>query len=425
MFELPAPGPTGVRIAGDRYQWLVAWQGCVTALLNVAQDEPNPVVAIGVEVTGAGNVDDVVLYRKEPPHTYMQVKYATDSSTPVNEEYLLKPSDRGGPSILRKLALAWQQLTKDGTPVDLALLTNRSPDAEDPLVQLRKSETQLLLPKAAQQGPNSKRGQARKRWAEGAGLSEEQLMQLLQVLRFDLARDVTHLQMHLQTLMLAAGLRSNEKAMNVGADWVARQVIAGHRQISLADVQKAIKDLRLEAGPPHAVLSISDLTAANVVTPCTTVEAVAPADWKQEGWSQEDDDFFVPRVNALAETVRGLTLPSRQLLAWCVAQKRVVSLAEVAERMSQPEERIRLLVHQLSEFYLADIYEDEWPYPIRLLTRWRSDGAGPELFTDWSSFWEDLRDHMAQRTDASLEDVIVGLDFSLLDGPSGTESRTH
>ncbi|GHH30364.1 3,4-dihydroxy-2-butanone-4-phosphate synthase [Streptomyces lanatus] len=148
----------GCPYPGDRYQWLVAWQGCVTAVLNAAQDAPNPVVAVGVEVTGVGNVDDVVLYRKEPPHTYMQVKYATDSSTPVNEDYLLKPSDRGGPSILHKLASAWQQLTKDGAPVDLALLTNRSPDAADPLVQLRRSETQLLLPKAAQQGQNSKRG---------------------------------------------------------------------------------------------------------------------------------------------------------------------------------------------------------------------------------------------------------------------------
>ncbi|MEU8756603.1 hypothetical protein AB0C88_39565 [Streptomyces chartreusis] len=61
----------------------------------------NPVVAVGVEVDDAGYLDDVVLYRQAPPHTYVQVKYAADSSTPVNEDYLLKPSDRGGPSILR------------------------------------------------------------------------------------------------------------------------------------------------------------------------------------------------------------------------------------------------------------------------------------------------------------------------------------
>lgn len=158
---------------------------------------PNPVVAVGVEVDDAGNLDDVVLYRQAPPQPYMQVNYAADSSTPVKEDYLLKPSDRGGPSILRKMAQAGQQLTKDGAPVDLALPSNRSPDSEDPLVSLRDARTQLLVPKAAQQGPKSKKGQARTRWAEGAGLSEEMLLDLLRVLRFDLARDVMHLHEHL------------------------------------------------------------------------------------------------------------------------------------------------------------------------------------------------------------------------------------
>ncbi|MFJ7181059.1 SAVED domain-containing protein [Streptomyces massasporeus] len=220
---------------------------------------PNPVVAVGVEVDSVGNVDDVVLYRRTPPHTYMQVKYAADSSTPVNEDYLIKLSDQGGPSILRKLAQAWQQLTEDGMPVDLALLSNRSPDAEDPLISLRDSRTQLLVPKAAQQGPRSKKGQARARWAAGAGLSEDGLLDLLKVLRFDLARDVMHLHEHLQMLMFAAGLRFGEEAMHAGADWVARQVADGQRRLSLTDVREGIRSLRLEAGSSRAVLSVATL----------------------------------------------------------------------------------------------------------------------------------------------------------------------
>ncbi|MGX5210282.1 hypothetical protein ACWKT3_16555 [Streptomyces violaceus] len=214
---------------------------------------------MGVEVDDAGNLDDVVLYRQVPPHTYMQVKYAADSSSPVNEDYLLKLSDRGGPSILRNMAQAWLQLTEDGTPVDLALLSNRSPDAEDPLISLRDSRTQLLIPKAAQQGQRSKRGQARRRWADGAGLSEERLLYLLKVLRFGLARDVMHLHEHLQMLMFAAGLRFSEEAMHAGADWVARQVADGQRRLSLADTKEAIRVLRLEAGSSRPVLSIATL----------------------------------------------------------------------------------------------------------------------------------------------------------------------
>ncbi|MEU4898719.1 SAVED domain-containing protein [Streptomyces sp. NPDC044780] len=259
MPDLPAPSSTGVRIAGDRYQWLVAWQGCVTAVRDEALRVPNPVVAVGIEVDGVGNVDDVVLYRQEPPHTYIQVKYAADSSSPVNEEYLLKPSDQGGPSILRKVAQAWQQLAGDGTPVDLVLLSNRSPDAGDPLISLRDSRTQLLVPKAAQQGPRSKKGHARSRWAAGIGLSEDELLDLLKVLRFDLSRDVMHLHEHLQMMMFAAGLRFDEQAMHAGADWVARQVADGQRTLSLADIRGTIRSQNPEAGSSRAVLSVATL----------------------------------------------------------------------------------------------------------------------------------------------------------------------
>ncbi|MFE2449894.1 hypothetical protein ACFXDF_49090, partial [Streptomyces sp. NPDC059426] len=81
MPDLPVPSSTAVRIAGDRYQWLAAWQGCVAAVRDAALRASNPVVAVGVEADDAGNLDDVVLYRQVPPHTYMQVKYAADSST--------------------------------------------------------------------------------------------------------------------------------------------------------------------------------------------------------------------------------------------------------------------------------------------------------------------------------------------------------
>ena len=66
---LPQPTPTGVRIAGDRYQWLHVWRACLEVLR--ASSDPiahtNPAIAVGVEADGAGNtVDDAVLYRHEP-----------------------------------------------------------------------------------------------------------------------------------------------------------------------------------------------------------------------------------------------------------------------------------------------------------------------------------------------------------------------
>ncbi len=259
MASLPAPSATGVRIAGDLYQWQLAWQGCVTAVRDASIHTPNPVVAVSVELDDAGNLDDVVLHRATPPHTYAQVKYTVDSSSPVNEDYLLKPSDSGGPSILKKIARTWRQLTADGTPVDLALISNRAADSGDPLVSLRDSRTQLLMPKAGQQGPRSARGTARRRWAVGADLTEAELRDLLEVLRFDLARDPTHLYDHVQSLMLATGLRPDDTAIHIGADWVARQVRDGQRTLTLTAITEAIDSLQLKAGPTRAVVSIATL----------------------------------------------------------------------------------------------------------------------------------------------------------------------
>jgi hypothetical protein len=84
---------------------------------------------------------------------------------------------------LPKLARAWEQLIQDETPVDLALLSSRSPAAGDPLICLRVRSfwCRRRLGRAALQG--------RARWAERSGLSEERLLELLTVPRFDLARD--------------------------------------------------------------------------------------------------------------------------------------------------------------------------------------------------------------------------------------------
>ncbi|MFD8615314.1 hypothetical protein ACFV09_41615 [Streptomyces sp. NPDC059631] len=193
----------------------------------------------------------------------------------------------------------------------------------------------------------------------------------------------------------------------------------GRNFYSVRDLQemKRKHESRFRRALTQVEQEIGDLTVTNVVVPCTTLAGIAPADW-----TQEDVDYFLPKVNELADIVRGLTQPSRQLLAWRVAQVLPVGIAEVADRMGQSRERIMELVEQLSRFRLAAIEEDEWPYTLVLLTAWRSDGVGPELFADWPEFWDELRSYMADRTGACLEDVIVGLDFSLLDGHCGTQT---
>ncbi|GAA4300089.1 SAVED domain-containing protein [Actinomadura luteofluorescens] len=259
MTHLPAAGPTSVRTTGDYYQWLVAWEACLSLLRETAARSHNPVRAVGVELEGVGNLDDVVLLRDAPPNTYKQVKYAVDSATPVNEDYLTKPSVNGGPSILTKIARTWKMLTADSGSADLRLVTNRAADPEDVLMAGRDARTGLLIPKAAMGGARSNRGKARARWAQEAGLTEAELIDLLSVLRFDLPLDMVWYQENLRLLMAVTGLRHDQRALEEGATWVAKVVREGRREFTLTMVEAAVAKLDLKAGPARAVLSIATL----------------------------------------------------------------------------------------------------------------------------------------------------------------------
>jgi len=256
---LPAPSATGVRTAGDRFQWLVAWEACVDALQGAAAGVDNPTVSVGVEVDGVGNLDDVVIIRTRAPHAYKQVKYTVDSRTPVNTAYLTDPSSAGGPSILQKIASAWRELSRPGVPIELAIVTNRQADPEDQLVAGRDSRTRLLLPRAAEGGPGSAVGKARAQWGTAAGISEAELLELLAVLDFDLGHDVEHLARTVKLTMAVAGLRSDEMALNTGLDWIAQQVIAGRREFTVGDIRDVVDTRAIRIEDARAIVSIATL----------------------------------------------------------------------------------------------------------------------------------------------------------------------
>jgi hypothetical protein len=237
----------------------VAWEACVAALLDFARGADDPIVGIGVEVDGVGNLDDVVIRRGRPPHTYKQVKYAVDSTTPVNTAYLTDPSSTGGPSILAKIATTWRALRVAGEPMELAIVTNRQADRGDLLVAGRDSRTRLLLPRAAAGGPLSARGRARAQWAGAAGLSEADLLDLLGVLQFDLGLDPERLEQVVSLEMTVAGLCGDAAAVNSGIDFVVEQVIAGRRELTLGAIQEAIEARQLRVDSARAIVSIATL----------------------------------------------------------------------------------------------------------------------------------------------------------------------
>ncbi len=282
------PSASGVRIAGDDYQWLHAWRSCLEALHeNLTGNAANPIVAVGVEEPGVGNGDDVVLHRTQPPNTYTQVKYAVDNRTAVNLEYLTTSC------ILRTMYKTYARLTADGTPVEMRLITNRNADPNDILVTDRDGRDGRLVPRAAQGGPKSDRGKARAAWAAEAQTDEDHLLDLLAHLHFDIAYDLDRLRRDVSLLMTASGLRSDPAAVALGVDWVSKQVIAGHRRLTLNGIKSAITNL--QAGSPWTTISVAtiahdylaDQAAVSIdwvdhmsgTTEWTRVEPAPPATW--------------------------------------------------------------------------------------------------------------------------------------------------
>ncbi|MBY4226748.1 SAVED domain-containing protein [Rhodococcus fascians] len=263
------PSSSGVRIAGDHYQWLHAWRACMEALYqDLTKNMHNPIVAVGVEAPGVGNVDDVVRYRAQPPNAYTQVKYAVDNKIAVGLSYL---DDEG---ILGKMVTAHKNLTADGTAVELRLATNRTGDPTDLLLQQRDGRDKRLLPRAAEGGSKSAMGKARAAWATAAGTNEAALLSFLDDFYLDIAYDLPSLRSDVGLLMTANGLRSDEKSVDLGSDWVAKQVIAGHRNLTLDDIKNAVTVLGLNAGSPWTTVSIATIKHDDVAD-----QAAVSIDW--------------------------------------------------------------------------------------------------------------------------------------------------
>ena len=239
------PSAVGARVAGDDYQWLHGWRVCMEMLHeHITSKTANPITAVGVEVPGVGNFDDIVAYRVQPPHTYMQVKYAVDHRTPVNLAYL------DAESILAKMVKAHRDLTTEKTPVDMRLVSNRSVDPTDILMKDLEGRDRRIVPRALQGSAKSDRGKARTAWAAVAEVNETALIAFLNELHFDISYNVDSLHKEVSLLMTANGLRCDAIAVLLGQAWVRDQVVAGHRRLTIEDVQQAITDLDLHAGSP-------------------------------------------------------------------------------------------------------------------------------------------------------------------------------
>ncbi|MFE9748314.1 SAVED domain-containing protein [Saccharothrix saharensis] len=250
----PAAGPpsrSGVRRSGDHYQDLVTWG----AALRVIQPRQQ-FTGLEMEINGVGNVDDIVLRHLTAGDHYSQVKWATNPALLVDDTFLTQRKTKNSKSVLEKIFASYRKLRDPGRPPRLELLTNRVLDPQDPLLGKVDGRTDLLVPHARLAAPGTAAGSRVTAWAEHVGASRDHILEMFDHLVFRTGLTVSSERDRAQTLMVAAGLRHDDEALDAGITAVAGWIRDGAKSLSADELHHRVAELGLHQDDPRAILLV-------------------------------------------------------------------------------------------------------------------------------------------------------------------------
>lgn len=250
----PAAGPpsrSGVRRSGDHYQDLVTW----VAALRLIQPRQQ-FIRLEMEINGVGNVDDLVLRHPTAGDHYSQVKWSTTPALLVDDAFLTRRKTRTSKSVLEKIFASYQKLRDPERPPRLELLTNRVLDPHDPLLGKVDGRTDLLVPHARLASPWTAAGSRVSAWAERVGGSRDEVLEMLDHLVFRTGLTVSSERDRAQTLMVAAGLRHDDEALDTGIAAVAGWIRDGAKSLSTDELHHRVAELGLRQNNPRAILLV-------------------------------------------------------------------------------------------------------------------------------------------------------------------------
>lgn len=245
------PAASGARLLGDDYQHLLTW-------LHAAQlvhRDPR-VTRVELEKHDAGNVDDLVVHRRDEPTLYHQVKFTTQPGDALSAEWFTDVGS-GTTSPLQRFNRSFDKLTVNGTPPEMVLHTNRLPAANDPILGCLDGTSELLVPKLRRATPRSAAGKVRSLWAQHVGISEEALLTMLGSLRIRAAQaSLNDLQERCRWVMDAVGMIATLDAVDKGMLAARRWAQTGVRDVLSATITQLIEDLQLRSKEPVATVLI-------------------------------------------------------------------------------------------------------------------------------------------------------------------------
>lgn len=246
-----SPAPSASRLAGDDYQHLHTWFEALKLL------RPSRCVElVRLEVTGAGVVDDLIVKCRDEPAVYQQIKFGTTDQSPIGHDWFLTPLKPGQDAPLKRFYDSWRDLSTPEHPAELALVTNRSRAADDPLLKLVSGRDDTLH-LAFDKSERSNAGKVLKGWADALGISRAELHTFLGHLSIRTAESSTRRMLEgCQTLMDFAGLCWDDAALDCAVIEVRRMVQDGVTDIDLATMEAILKRDVFKKVTPQATLAV-------------------------------------------------------------------------------------------------------------------------------------------------------------------------
>ncbi|MGH3436433.1 MAG: SAVED domain-containing protein [Sciscionella sp.] len=243
---------SGARLIGDDVQHAVAWHAALRTLVAHTR-----VQAVTVEAAHVGNVDDVVITKDPGPNDYIQVKATVSAERAATLDWLCKPTQTGGASILQRFHRAWIDLSRNEKHPQLTLVTTRSIDPADPVLALRDRHDRLG--ERLQHATRAETAAARSRLIEHLGCTNDGLFDFLADLRLRTDASEAVWRDHITEISYAAGIRADDTAFRLGIAEIREWVKTNRVKKTASDVRDAVDRLGLHATEPFTILAINSL----------------------------------------------------------------------------------------------------------------------------------------------------------------------
>ena len=235
-------------MAGDDYQHLYTW---LYALHLMRESEG--VTRVEFEVRDAGNVDDLVVHRRDQPTLYHQIKFVIDQRELLTHDWFTTIPQGSRKSPLQRFFESFNGLSRSGAPAELALWTNRQLAPNDPILKHLDSRSDKLGARFFEASTGSETGKARSEWANHLGASEDEMLAMLEHFRVYPGRgSLEELRRSCGIYMELVGLRGDVEAVSLGTNEIRRLIIDGCSALENEEMNQLVDRLGLRLETPRA-----------------------------------------------------------------------------------------------------------------------------------------------------------------------------